>query len=105
MQLHDNCLLDLMLAARAEGEEVLSEEETMSHCLNFLQAAYDTTSVTLANCSYLLATNPAVQDKVCSQLDQYRLENSVSTMNLPLKLLHVSVAISVSLHIIHITTL
>lgn len=80
MQLHDNCLLDLMLAASEKGEEAMSEVEIISHCLNFLQAAYDTTSVTLANCSYLLATYPAIQDKVCNQLDQYWLENSVSNI-------------------------
>ena len=55
----------------------LSNDEMMSHCLNFLFAAYDTTSLTLTCATYLLATNPHVQDKLCTLIDNYWDQNKV----------------------------
>ena len=66
-----------MIAAHIRGEASLSEAEMISHCLNFVHAAHDTTSAALASCSYALATNPTVQDKLCGLLDKYWLENDV----------------------------
>ena len=77
-------VLDLLLRAseNATQENVhavdLSDEQIVSHCLNFLVAAYDTTSFSLAMCSFLLATHPRVQDKLCDHLDQYWKDNPVS---------------------------
>ena len=62
-----------------EGPTVhLMEEKIISHCLNFLMAAYDTSSFSLTMCSFLLATHSKVQEKLCSHLDQYWKENPVS---------------------------
>ena len=63
----------------------LGEDKIVSHCINFLMAAYDTTSFSLAICSFLLATHPAVQDKLCHYLDQYWKKNPVS-LSCPLHL-------------------
>ena len=77
-------VLDLLLRASestTEGNDPavdLSDEQIVSHCLNFLVAAYDTTSFSLATCSFLLATHPRVQDKLCDHLDQYWNDNPVS---------------------------
>ena len=88
-------VLDLLLRASEKqssglGEDKslgLGEDNIVSHCLNFLMAAYDTTSFSLAICSFLLATHPAVQDKLCHYLDQYWKKNPVS-LSCPLHLSH-----------------
>lgn len=79
-------VMDLLLQAHdkqssgfGEDESLdLGEDKIVSHCLNFLMAAYDTTSFSLTICSYLLATHPAIQDKLCHHLDKYWQENPVS---------------------------
>ena len=67
---------------------VLSNAEIVSHCITFLLAGYETTANTLSFTSYLLAINPEVQDKLCSEIDNYfeskpvsikRLENVLNT--------------------------
>ena len=70
-------MLDLLVADSVNGEGGVEEDEIVSHCLNFLMAAYDTTSLTLTCCSYLLATHPQVQDKLCAQMDEYCEEHKV----------------------------
>ena len=59
----------------------LSDDEMVSNCLNFLFAAYDTTSLTLTCASHLLATNPRVQDKLCTLLDDYWSQHEVCENN------------------------
>ena len=77
-QLQENCVLDLLVAACEEnGDQSLSDDEILSHCINFLFAAYDTTSLTLACASHLLATNTHVQDKLCGLLDDYWSQHQV----------------------------
>ena len=78
MQLQGNSVLDLLVAACEEnGDQSLSDDEILSHCINFLFAAYDTTSLTLACASHLLATNTHVQDKLCGLLDDYWSQHQV----------------------------
>ena len=78
LQLQENSVLDLLVAAREEnGDQSLSDDEILSHCINFLFAAYDTTSLTLACASHLLATNTHVQDKLCGLLDDYWSQHQV----------------------------
>ena len=79
-QLQDNCVLNLLVAASEseDSDSVLSDEDLISNCLNFLFAAYDTTSLTLTCASHLLATNTHVQDKLCDMLDDYWSQNKVN---------------------------
>jgi cytochrome P450 family 3 subfamily A len=83
-QLQESCVLDLLVAAsESAGDGQLTDDDIISNCLNFLFAAYDTTSLTLTCASHLLATNPHVQDKLCGLLDDYWDQNkgaSVSTV-------------------------
>jgi cytochrome P450 len=83
-QLQEKSVLDVIVAA-SETEEngQLSDIQILSHCLNFLFAAYDTTSLTLTCASHLLATNTHVQNKLCALLDDYWSQHqdaSVSTV-------------------------
>ena len=83
MQLQENSVLDLLVAASDEnGDQFFSDDEILSHCINFLFAAYDTTSLTLACASHLLATNTHVQDKLCGLLDDYWSQNQVFPLTL-----------------------
>ena len=78
LQLQEKSVLDLLVVA-SESEEngPLSDNQILSHCLNFLVAAYDTTSLTLTCVSHLLATNTHVQDKLCALLDDYWSQHQV----------------------------
>ena len=86
-QLQENCILSLLVASSENGDSQFSDEEMISTCINFLFAAYDTTSFTLSCASYLLATHPHIQDKICALLDDYWSQN---------KVLHAVKSISVS---------
>ena len=78
LQLQEKSVLDLLVvASETEENGVLSDNQILSHCLNFLFAAYDTTSLTLTCVSHLLATNTHVQDKLCALLDDYWSQHQV----------------------------
>ena len=80
LQLQEKSVLDLLVvASETEENGPLSDNQILSHCLNFLFAAYDTTSLTLTCVSHLLATNTHVQDKLCSLLDDYWSQHEVFT--------------------------
>ena len=66
-----------MADSESADDGLLSDEEIVSNCINFMFAAYDTTSLTLTCASHLLATNTHVQDKLCALLDDYWSENKV----------------------------
>ena len=92
-QLQENSVLDLLVSASEGGGEgkTLGDDEIISNCLIFLFAAYDTTSLTLTCASHLLATNPHIQDKLCSLLDHYwdkhKVKLKISTTVITLTLL------------------
>lgn len=81
--MQENSVIDLLVAASEESNEgeTLSDDDIISNCLIFLFAAYDTTALTLTCASYLLATNPLVQDKLCSLLDDYWTQHQVCTIH------------------------
>jgi cytochrome P450 len=84
-KLQENSVIDLLVAAsEGTGEgQGMSDDEIISNCLIFLFAAYGTTSLTLTCLSHLLATNPHIQDKLCSLLDEYwsqHMDAPVSTV-------------------------
>ena len=53
--------------------------DLVANSITFLIAGFETTATCLAYTSYLLAVNPAVQDKLCQELDDYFKAHSVST--------------------------
>jgi cytochrome P450 len=45
-------------------EKKLTEDEILAQCYLFFIAGYDTTAITLSYCTYELALNPSLQDKL-----------------------------------------
>ena len=90
--LQRNDFLQLLIDAGTEEEEEnvehhdqsmpkrrpLTDAEIVVYCITFLLAGYETTANALAFTAYLLATNPNVQDKLCSEIDLYFQEHPVS---------------------------
>ena len=75
-------LLQLMLDATAEDREEqrkLSDEEVMAQCVIFILAGYETTSSLLSFTAYLLALNPAIQDRLVEEIKQYVDNNPGAT--------------------------
>eukprot|EP00731_Ephydatia_muelleri_P012083 Em0006g977a len=84
-----NDFLQLLIDAGTEEEEEnvehhdqsmpkrrpLTDAEIVVYCITFLLAGYETTANALAFTAYLLATNPNVQDKLCSEIDLYFQEH------------------------------
>lgn len=58
----------------------LSDEEVVGNARLMLLAGYETTSNTLAYTSYLLATNPHIQEKLQSEIDNYFDDKPVSPL-------------------------
>ena len=57
---------------------IFTNGDLITNCISFLIAGFETTSSCLAYTSYLLAVNPAVQDKLCQELDSYFKDHPVS---------------------------
>src|ERR1700733_2115172 len=55
--------------------KVLHTDETLSNIFIFMIAGYETTSTTLANSTYILATIPEIQDKLVDEIDQNNWDN------------------------------
>ena len=65
--------------SEAKGKcAILTTKEIKTHCFTFLLAGYETTANCLSFPSYLLATNPEVQDKLCEEIDSYFKTHAVS---------------------------
>ena len=57
---------------------LFSNNDLISHCITFLLAGQETSALCLAYTSYLLATHPVVQEKLCQEVDNYFKDHSVS---------------------------
>ena len=55
--------------------KVLHTDETISNIYLFMIAGYETTSTTLANSTYVLATMPEIQDKLVNEINQNNWDN------------------------------
>ena len=55
----------------------LTNGEIVAHSIVFLMAGYETTANTLAYTSYLLALHPSIQEKLCTEIDEYFENNPV----------------------------
>ena len=69
-------LLQLMLEAHDENTETkssgyLSNEEIVAEVITFILAGYETTSNALSYTAYLLALNPAIQDRIIKEINDY----------------------------------
>ena len=72
-------LLQLMIdASEDESKEGLKTGEIIADSVGFMLAGYETTSTTLAFATYLLATNPEVQERLANEIHEYFEENPVS---------------------------
>jgi cytochrome P450 len=54
------------------NEKILRSDEIVGNILIFMIAGYETTSTTLAYCTYILATKPNIQQKLIDEIDAYR---------------------------------
>ena len=69
-------LLQLMLEAHDENtgtksSSYLSNEEIVAEVMTFILAGYETTSNALSYTAYLLALNPAIQDRIIKEINDY----------------------------------
>ena len=48
----------------------LTRKEVISNILAFMAAGYETTSTSLAYCTYVIATHPEIQEKLQAEIDQ-----------------------------------
>lgn len=70
-------LVELMMEAQeniVDGVSKLNDDEIMAQSITFLVAGFETTGSTLTSTAYLLATNPAVQDKLIEEIDKAEVE-------------------------------
>lgn len=85
-------LLQLLIEAKADSDDeedelpairsknTLSDIEVASIATSFLLAGHETARSTLAFIFYLLVVNPAVQEKLIQEIDQFYLRNPGSTL-------------------------
>ena len=74
-QAHSVDLLQLMLDSSTKDSvndesKVLHHDEVGQNIYLFMVAGYETTSTTLASCTYVLATQPDIQDKLRAEIDK-----------------------------------
>ena len=67
-------MIDTVDSGSIEG---LTEGDIVIDCFTFLAAGYETTSVTLAFATYLLAVHPEAQERVFNEIHDYYEENPV----------------------------
>ena len=68
----------MMDATDEDMKGKLSTGQIVANSVEFLLAGYETTSVALSFTTYLLATNPEVQERVANEIHSYFEENPVS---------------------------
>lgn len=83
-----NDFLQLLLKSEVESEEngkqlkTLTLNEIVGQGIAFFIGGYETTSTTLSYCSYLLATNPEVQEKLFEEVSKHKELNYESIEDL-----------------------
>ena len=65
-------------ASDSETQKGLETGEIVADCVGFILAGYETTSTALTFATYLLATNPDVQERLANEIHEYFEENPVS---------------------------
>ncbi len=73
-------MLQLMIDAKTEDQQRLTNDQIVTHSVTFLLAGYETTSTALAYISYLLALHPDIQNTLQQHIDNYYRDNPVSTI-------------------------
>ena len=68
-------------ASDSETKKGLERGEIVADSVGFILAGYETTSTALTFATYLLATNPDVQERLANEINEYFEENPVSEMN------------------------
>ena len=64
-------MLQLMLdAGKNDPSLKMTDEEMIAQAMTFLLAGYETTSNTLSFISYVLATNPDIQEKLIKSIEE-----------------------------------
>ena len=72
-------LLQLMIdAVDNESQEGLKTGEIIADSVGLMLAGYETTSTALTFTTFLLATNPEVQERLANEILEYFEENPVS---------------------------
>ena len=69
-------------ASGSETQEGLEKGEIIADSVGFMLAGYETTSTALTFATYLLATNPEVQERLANEIHEYLEENPVSGIHL-----------------------
>lgn len=75
-------LLDMLLAARDEEDNQLSEEQLLDEMMGIVFAGHETTALTLSWASYLLATHPEIQAALQQEVDTVLGGRAVTTDDL-----------------------
>ena len=60
-----------MSQAKTSSKRKLTAKEIVDNSVTFLIAGYETTANTLSFTTYLLATNPDIQEKLQREIDDY----------------------------------
>ncbi|CAF1280749.1 unnamed protein product [Rotaria magnacalcarata] len=85
----------------------LHEDEVVSNVFLFMIAGYETTSTALACSTYILATNPKVQDKLIEEIDQIKWDDrshDEDTYELAMNLSYLEIFVREVLRMYPITT-
>lgn len=64
-----NDLLSILLQARDENNEAMSDEQIMAECLNLFGAGHESTAIALTWAWYLLCQHPQIYQKVQREVD------------------------------------
>jgi cytochrome P450 len=76
-------LLSMLLQARDEDGQVMSDRQVRDELMTLIAAGIDTTSLTLTYASYLLAQHPEVEAKLIEEIDQVLGDRPPGAEDLP----------------------
>jgi cytochrome P450 len=78
-----NDLLDMLLAARDEEGNRLSDDQLLDELMGIVFAGHETTALTLSWCSAILATHPDIQAALQQEIDSVLNGRAVTNDDLP----------------------